>query len=168
MARIKHPNPPSKGTFIDRLGGLKFYDGYAYVDLADKPNLHAALIQHKYDIEYDVDDLFTDQPEEITATMLEDLTIAELRDIANVEGIDIPKQARKKAEIISAIEACQTIRILEDGQAPAEPLNADSTVSGETVTLPSDSFGLLPPAPAGATANAVADPADGTNHRTEE
>ena len=89
MARIKHPNP-LQGTFTDRIGGVVFRDGYAEVDLTEDPNLRDAYLMHGYEVEV------ADK-----GTPFFDLTVPELRDLAETEGIDIPKGA-KKAEIVRA------------------------------------------------------------------
>lgn len=49
MARIKHPRP-QLGRVKDAIGGVEFIDGYADVDLTDKPNLAAAYKLHGYEI----------------------------------------------------------------------------------------------------------------------
>ncbi|CAN5424590.1 hypothetical protein BH09ACT9_BH09ACT9_00670 [soil metagenome] len=144
MARIKHPNPPHEGTFTDRLGrdlgGIIFRDGYADVDLADKPNLHAAYIQHGYGIDYDVDDLFPDQTSEV---LLSDMTIAALRELAAAELIDLPKKLRKHAEIVEYIEHVQALNILTEND-DAKPTEAIGTVDPYF-----DQFNLAATEPAG-------------------
>ncbi len=87
MARIKHPHP-QLGRIFDRIGGIEFVDGYADVDLSDKPNLAAAYAMHGYTVANEGKAFF-------------DLTVPELRELAAIEGLDIPKNA-KKAEIVSA------------------------------------------------------------------
>lgn len=89
MARIKHPHP-QLGTVKDRLGGVIFRDGFAEVDLSDKPNLRDAYAQHGYTVIKQVDE-----------TPFFDLTVAELLKLAKSKGIDIPKGARK-ADIVGA------------------------------------------------------------------
>jgi hypothetical protein len=49
MSRIKHPQP-QVGIVVDDLGGIEFTDGFAEVDLTDKPNLREAYLQHGYGI----------------------------------------------------------------------------------------------------------------------
>lgn len=95
MIRISHPRP--------QLGrqsalGIDFTDGVAEVEELH-PERAQALIQHGHDVE-------------LVGTKLEDLTIAELRDVADVEGIDLPAKA-SKAKIIAAIEASPNILVLE-------------------------------------------------------
>lgn len=97
MIRITHPRP--------QLGrqsalGVEFIDGIATVEDLH-PEREQALFQHGYEI-----------AEIIVGTKLEDLSIAELRDIADVEGIDLPAKA-KKAEIIAAIDASPNIPVIE-------------------------------------------------------
>lgn len=50
MSRITHPQP-QVGIVTDRIGGIEFTDGFAEVDLSDKPNLREAFLQHGYVIE---------------------------------------------------------------------------------------------------------------------
>lgn len=88
MARIHHPNP-TLGTTLPQVGGVVFRDGVADVDLTGKPNLQSFYEQHGYEIEPDT-------------VPLDDLTVRELRDIADVEGVDVPAKA-KKSEIIAAL-----------------------------------------------------------------
>ena len=57
------------------------------------PERELALKQHGFTV-----------AEVIEGTRLEDMTVAELRDIAAVEGIDLPTKG-KKADIIAAINA---------------------------------------------------------------
>ena len=90
MARIKHPQP-QLGRITDRIGGIEFVDGFAAVDLSDKPNLAAAYEMHGYTVVNEGTPFF-------------DLTVPELRELAVIEGIDIPKNA-KKADIVSAFIA---------------------------------------------------------------
>lgn len=87
MIRITHPRP--------QLGrqsalGIDFTDGVAEVEELH-PERAQALIQHGHDVE-------------LVGTKLESLSVADLRDIAAVEGIDLPAKA-KKAEIIALIDA---------------------------------------------------------------
>lgn len=70
--------------------GIQFRDGVAQVEDLH-PEIRQALEQHGYTIE-----------EEIAAVALEDLTVRELRDIAEVEGIELPARA-SKAELVDLI-----------------------------------------------------------------
>ncbi|MEQ6899277.1 hypothetical protein [Microbacterium sp. KR10-403] len=97
MLHITHPRPQlGRQTAF----GVVFTDGVAEVE-ALHPEREAALIQHGFVV-----------AEIREGVMLEDLTVAELRDIADVEGIDLPVKA-KKADIIAAIGAAPNIRVLE-------------------------------------------------------
>lgn len=87
--RIIHPTPqPGR----QRALGVEFRDGVAHVDELH-PERELALTQHGFVI-----------ATEIEGFRLEDLTIAELRDIADTEGIELPAKA-KHAEIVALIEA---------------------------------------------------------------
>lgn len=87
MIRITHPRPQlGRQTAL----GVEFIDGIATVESLH-PERAQALIQHGYEVE-------------LVGTKLEGLTVADLRDIAAVEGIDLPAKA-KKAEIIALIDA---------------------------------------------------------------
>ncbi|MDR6867679.1 hypothetical protein J2Y69_002283 [Microbacterium resistens] len=97
MIRILHPRPQAGHQHAF---DVDFLDGTATVDDLH-PERERALVQHGYEI-----------TEYIVGTMLEDLTVAELRDIADVEGVDLPPKA-KKAQIITAIEASPAIPVLE-------------------------------------------------------
>ncbi|MDJ0323174.1 hypothetical protein QMG61_05275 [Cryobacterium sp. PH31-AA6] len=90
MARVKHPNP-KPGTFTDRIGGVVFHDGFAEVDLTDDPNLLDAYRLHGYEVEEPAAE----------GTPFFDLTVAQLRDLAKIEGVDVPKGATK-AQIVRA------------------------------------------------------------------
>jgi len=97
MLHITHPHP--------QLGrqvafGVEFTDGVAEVESLH-PEREAALIQHGFQI-----------AEVIEGVRLEDMTKAELLDVAEVEGIDLPAKATK-ADIIAAINAAPNIRVLE-------------------------------------------------------
>jgi hypothetical protein len=50
VARIIHPRPQA-GRVTDRIGGVEFVDGFAEVDLSDKPHLRDSFVQHGYGIE---------------------------------------------------------------------------------------------------------------------
>lgn len=108
MARIKHPHP-QLGTVKDRLGGVIFRDGFAEVDLSDKPNLRDAYIQHGYRIEEQlrVGTVVTGSDDAQPFIDLNSLTRAALRDVAEVEGIEYPAKATKAqlVDLISQIPA---------------------------------------------------------------
>lgn len=116
MARITHPRP-QVGTIVDRLGGVIFRDGFAEVDLSDKPNLAAAYAQHGYVVE---------EPAPIID--LTKLSARELRDVADVEGIEYPAKATK-AQLVDLISRVPAASIDDpDGeQMPAYivPLTTD-------------------------------------------
>ena len=86
MIRITHPRP-QLGRQSDL--GVEFVDGVATVESLH-PERELALKQHGYTVE--------EQPD---GTPFFDLTVAELRELAKIEGIDIPKGA-KKPEIVHA------------------------------------------------------------------
>jgi len=107
MARIKHPRfQPGRTKAL----GIEFIDGYADVDLTDKPILAQALLQHGFEIE-------------LEAVQLESLTVRELRDVAEIEGIDLPSRATK-AELIEVIS-----------RSPVPPaIGADGEPFGEQIS----------------------------------
>lgn len=115
MARIKHPRPQI-GTIVDRLGGVIFRDGYAEVDLTDKPNLAAAYEQHGYVVEaaLTTDDDLSGLLEASEAAGdildLESLTRPQLQSLARIRSVDVPKRATK-ADLVDLIS-----------RAPAEPI----------------------------------------------
>lgn len=88
--RIFHPRPqPGRQKFI----GVEFRDGVAEVDELH-PERRTALIMHGYTIEED----------SVAETVpLPELTVAELREIARFEGVELPTRA-KKADIVAALE----------------------------------------------------------------
>ncbi|TQL46676.1 hypothetical protein FB562_2200 [Homoserinimonas aerilata] len=88
MIRITHPRPQA-GRQKDL--GIEFRDGVAEVTELH-PVREQALVQHGYAVE-------VIEPELID---LEALTVRELRDIADTEGIDLPKGV-KKAEMVDLI-----------------------------------------------------------------
>ena len=106
--RITHPRPAlGRQKFI----GIEFRDGVARVEELD-PEVRQALGQHGYPVEA-----------EVAAVALEDLTVRELRDIAEVEGIELPARA-SKAELIDIIS-----------RAPAPPaVGPDDEPLGEQIT----------------------------------
>jgi len=87
--RIFHPRPQmGRQKFI----GVEFRDGVA--DVAElHPERRTALLMHGYTIE-------DDAPESVN---LPELSVAELREIARFEGVELPTRA-KKADIIAALE----------------------------------------------------------------
>lgn len=88
MIRIIHSRPkPGRVRFL----GVEFIDGVAEVAELH-PDREQALLQHGHTIET-----------HLVGTRLEDLSARELREVAEFEGIDVPKRA-KKAEIIALIE----------------------------------------------------------------
>lgn len=114
--RIFHPRPqPGRQKFI----GVEFRDGVAEVDELH-PERRLALTMHGYAIE-DADGGVTipagwagalpniatadaDAVELPAPLPLRDLSVAELREIARFEGVDLPNRA-KKADIIAALNA---------------------------------------------------------------
>lgn len=91
MPRIIHPHPAAGRQ---RFLGVEFRDGVATVDELH-PIRAQALEQHGFTIE--------DEP---AAISLDTLKARDLRDIAAVEGIDVPPRA-SKAELIEIITAAQ-------------------------------------------------------------
>lgn len=88
--RIKHPHfTPGRTVFL----GVEFIDGFAEVDSLH-PVVVQTLEQHGYQIVEDVAPSFVD---------LKSLTLAQLKEIAEVEGIDVPKNV-KKAALIELLE----------------------------------------------------------------
>lgn len=122
--RITHPAPqPGRQHAL----GVDFRDGVATVDSLH-PERELALRQHGYTIEADLDveapfhAALGEPIIDLTA-----LTISQLRDIAETEGIDLPAKARKP----------EIIEILSYTSQPilGEAKNADGswTVEGELV-----------------------------------
>jgi hypothetical protein len=89
MIRITHPRP-QQGR--QSALGVEFVDGSAAVENLH-PEREQALIQHGFTLASDG-----------VGAPLDSFTVAVLRDIADVEGIDLPAKA-KKADIIAAIVA---------------------------------------------------------------
>lgn len=79
---IKHPRP---ALGRQKAFGVEFVDGVATVHSLH-PERERALLQHGFTIEYEGTPFF-------------DLTVSELRELAKIEGIEIPKGA-KKADIV--------------------------------------------------------------------
>ena len=89
--RIIHPHPVrGRQKFI----GVEFIDGFAVVETLH-PEVEAALEQHRFSIEH-----------EAAPVELGNITIAELRDVADVAGIEYPARANKQ-KLIDLIEAAQ-------------------------------------------------------------
>jgi len=122
--RIIHP-APKLGRQIDL--GVTFIDGVATVDHLH-PERELALRMHGYTIEADPD---VEAPfQEALGEPIIDLsalTIPELRDIAETEGIDIPEKALK-AEIIDILSRTSQ-------PIPGSTQNEDGswTIEGELV-----------------------------------
>lgn len=99
--RIIHPRPLA-GRQVEM--GLDFVDGVATVESLH-PERELALLQHGYTVEADTEVATPYQAElgdEIVD--LNSLTIPELRDIAETEGVDIPAKA-KKDDIVALLAA---------------------------------------------------------------
>lgn len=97
MLRINHPHPVlGRQTFLD----VEFVDGAAEVAELH-PEREQALLQHGFIIE-----------EHLVGVRLEDLSVRELRDVAEAEGIELPAKA-KRAEILALIDAAP-LRTLSD------------------------------------------------------
>lgn len=96
MIRITHPRP-QLGRQKDL--GVEFIDGVAEVEELH-PERQLALVQHGYGVE-------------LVGIRLEDLTVPELREIADQEGVDLPAKAKKPA-IIKALDAAVPTAIIEE------------------------------------------------------
>lgn len=89
MLHITHPRPQrGRQTAFQ----VEFRDGVAEVESLH-PERELALTQHGFIV-----------AEVIEGVRLEDLSVPELRDIAETEGVDLPAKA-KKADIIAALNA---------------------------------------------------------------
>lgn len=116
--RVIHPRP-ALGRQSDL--GVDFIDGVAEVDSLH-PERERALLQHGYTIEADLEvqapfqEALGEPIIDLTA-----LTIPELRDIAETEGVDIPSKASKSEiiDILSRLPAAQ-IPGSDDTTAPEE------------------------------------------------
>jgi hypothetical protein len=87
--RITHPRPQAgRQTAL----GLTFTDGVATADTIH-PERALALTQHGYTITEPVDD-----------SPFMDLSVKELRELAAIEGLDVPKRATKP-ELVAAFIA---------------------------------------------------------------
>lgn len=89
--RIFHPRPQ---IGLQKFIGVEFRGGVAEVDELH-PERRVALEQHGFTIE--------DTAPEPAPAPLADLTVAELREIAEFEGVEVPKGA-KKTDIVAALE----------------------------------------------------------------
>ena len=118
--RIIHPHP-AQGS--QKFIGVDFVDGVAVAESLH-PETVAALVQHGYKIEHDVE-----------AVTLESLTLAELRDVADTEGIDYPKSAGKQ-KLIALIDAAPVRTITDD--SITEPSDMDAVI--ETAKPLGESF----------------------------
>lgn len=137
MARITHPYP-QPGTVNDRVGTqdgpVVFIDGFAEVDLTDKPILHAFYVQHGYGIDYDLDEVADTVDINVPIGAL---TIRELRKVASDNGVDIPKDLRLKDDILEHVETTLAERkIVADGGVVQKTL--------EVVHTEEHPFGILP------------------------
>lgn len=140
MARIKHPHP-QLGRITDRIGSIEFIDGYANVDLSDKPNLAAAYAMHGYEVEPEVAETAAISDAAVGAhdgdESLDSLTVPELKALADDAGITT-KAKWSKADYVEVLS-----RHLESviGSQPAIVELADGTIigDGETITtLPAE------------------------------
>lgn len=124
--RIFHPRPElGRQSMFD----VEFIDGVANVDSLH-PERELAFIQHGFRIEQDVEVEAPSQEglgEEIVD--LNSLSVPQLRDIAETEGVDLPSKARKP----------EIVKILSE--LPAEPIrgatqNDDGTWTIEGTQVP--------------------------------
>ena len=134
--RIIHPHP-AQGS--QKFIGVDFVDGVAVAE-ALHPETVAALVQHGYKIEH-----------ELEAVTLESLTLAELRDVADTEGIDYPKSAGKQ-KLIALIDAAP-VRFITDGgiveasdfeSAATALLNAGTPLTVEDLEQVNEAGRMLP------------------------
>lgn len=93
MIRIAHPTP-SPGRVKEF--GVEFVDGTAIVDELH-PERELALVQHGFAV-----------ITEVNAVPLEDLTVPELRQIAEHQGIELPSKALKQ-DIIATLDGHPSI-----------------------------------------------------------
>lgn len=119
--RIIHPRPvQGRQKFI----GVEFVDGFARVDKLD-PIIEQTLLQHRFVIEQE------------PTVDLEALTVKELREIADVEGVAVPAKA-SKADLVDVLSR---IPAGPDGEPFGVAELADGTVIGDgesLATLPAD------------------------------
>jgi hypothetical protein len=137
MFHIHAPEPSvGRTSFLD----IEFVDGVAHVDDLH-PERAKALTLHGYTV-----------IEEIVGTLLKDMTVPELRELAKDEGIEIPAKA-KKADIIAAIEAAP-VRVLTaaDAEDAIDPIPGHIDNGDGSFTAPGGILGSAPPfaAPVGA------------------
>lgn len=102
--RIIHPRPE---LGRQKALGVDFIDGTATVESLH-PERERALTQHGFTI-----------LEEIEGVKLEDLTKAELLDIAATENVELPAKATK-AEIIEALHTSPQIPVIGADDLPPE------------------------------------------------
>lgn len=130
--RIFHPRPQiGRQQFI----GVEFHGGVAEVSELH-PERRVALEQHGFLIQFDdgsasaPGDWPLALPEPLSPptepTPLADLSVAELREIADFEGVEVPKGA-KKADIIAALEQGKHVAITIDGEPNDVPANETLT-----------------------------------------
>ena len=129
--RIFHPRPQiGRQKFI----GVEFRDGVAEADSLH-PERRLALEQHGFLIQFDNGEVSRPGdwplalPEPIMTaepTAPVNLTVAELREIAYFEGVDVPKGA-KKADIIAALEHRKHVTITIDGEPHDVPADVALT-----------------------------------------
>lgn len=113
MARIKHPQfKPGRATDL----GIEFIDGFAEVDLTDKPILRQALLQHGYEIDETVG--------------LDERTVPELRAELEELGYEV-KTSWRKPELIERL--AQHRELKTEKFATAEL--SDGTVIGDGKSL---------------------------------
>lgn len=121
--RINHPRP-QLGRQRDL--GVEFTDGVAVVDSLH-PERERALLQHGYTITADpeVEAPFQEAIGEPIID-LTSLTVPQLRDIAETEGVDLPAKARKD-EIVEILS-----------RQPAAPIPGSVTVGGGSFEIAGD------------------------------
>lgn len=91
MLRITHPRPAlGRQTAL----GVDFVDGIALLDVPLHPERDLALRVHGFTVEE-----VSEDPEPFAG-----VTVPELRDLAKIEGLDLPKNA-KRPQIIAAFVA---------------------------------------------------------------
>jgi len=112
--RIFHPRPEvGRQKFI----GVEFRGGVAVVEELH-PERRLALEQHGFRIE--------DTLAESAHAPLADLTVGELREIADFEGVEVPKGA-KKSDIIAALKRSKHVKITIDGEPNDVPADVALT-----------------------------------------
>lgn len=123
--RIFHPRPElgRQSTF-----DVEFIDGVASVDSLH-PERELAFVQHGYRIEPDLDASEEALGNEIVD--LNSLNVRQLRDIAEVEGVELPAKARKP----------EIVKILSE--LPAEPIPGGVDNGDGTFTHPGQGEQLI-------------------------